>query len=154
MAEVKEPKKLRASGTRNDDPMRLAEHVQVKWVAIANAGDTVEDVLHEEYFSHHAANFDVKQCPGRIDVFASDRSWMLELLILASGRNWAKVHLLHKHPLPASGLETETERYRTEHLGYGRFRVIRISDSTQMNEKPLVSKEEAVKFMEGLQKAA
>jgi hypothetical protein len=61
----------------------------------AKAGTKIEDVLQPQYWAHVAGQLGPYT---RIEVLETGE-WMLELLVINCGRNWAKVQVLHKFEL-------------------------------------------------------
>lgn len=76
--------------------MQSAEYLRRDWVATAEEGTTVDDVLEPGYWSHLAAQLTLYD---RIEVRIDSGEFLLELLVKQCGRNWAQVALLHHHDL-------------------------------------------------------
>ena len=83
----------------NPQRMQLAESWRRDWVVNAEAGTAINDVLDPAYWSHMSAELTPYD---HIEVRLETGEWMLELVVLASGRNWARVHVMHKHDLAAT----------------------------------------------------
>ena len=111
----------------------LAEYDRQDWVATAEVGTTKEEVLDPAYWAHLAA----KMKPyDKIEVRVDDGEWMMELVVLACDRTWAKVHMLHFYQLA----KVETKNMSTKHdpVWKGphlKWCVIRNSDQTIVQEK-------------------
>ncbi len=121
--------------------MGTREHRRQDFAVNAEAGTRVEDVLDPQYWAHVANTMEPY---ARVEVLEESGEWMLELLVLNVGRNWAQVHLLHKHDL-SERAETmpNAQTHKVEWKGpQRRFAVIRISDS-QCLQDGFVSKLEA-----------
>lgn len=57
---------------------------------VAEAGATVEDVKHPDYFALVAKDLRPRDT---IEVWAYDGSWVAEFVVLDAGLGWAQVHL-------------------------------------------------------------
>lgn len=104
------------------------EHKRQDWVVEAEAGTKIEDVLDPQYWAHVAAQMEPH---ARIEVLAETGEWMLELIALNVGRNWAQVHVLHRYELekPADAMPA-AQRSSVEWKGPTRkWAVIRLSDN-------------------------
>jgi hypothetical protein len=126
MEEVKD--KPKSARILNPQRMGLAEHMRQLWMVNAEEGTTIEDVLDPQYWSHMAAQL---QPYDRIDVLLETGEWLLELLVINRGRNWAQIHLLHKYDLEQrSETMPAAQKHRIEWKGPQRkHAVIRIADS-------------------------
>jgi hypothetical protein len=108
--------------------MGLAEHRRQDWAVNAAAGTTIDDVLDPQYWAHMAAQMTPYD---RVDVLLETGEWLLELLVLGVGRNWAQVRVLHHHELTKMA-ETmpAAQKHKVDWKGPQRkYAVIRISDS-------------------------
>lgn len=95
-----------APATKPDAPKRAvilmparmshAEFVRQDWVATAEEGTTIEDVLNPNYWSNMSAQM---KPYDRIEVRVDTGEWLLELLVMNTDRNWASVVVLHQHDL-------------------------------------------------------
>jgi hypothetical protein len=128
MSEVADKPAVKSERILNPQRMGLAEHLRQQWMVNAEEGTTVEDVLDPQYWSHMAAQL---QPYDRIDVLLETGEWLLELLVINRGRNWAQVHLLHKYDLEQrSEIMPAAQKHRIEWKGPQRkHAVIRIADS-------------------------
>lgn len=114
--------------------MQLAEHARQDWVATAEEGTTIEDVLDPQYWSHMAAQM---QPMDRIDVRVDTSEWLLELLVIQVGRNWARCAVLHQHDLtPPSEADAVASGFEVKWGGpLNKWRVIRLSDREVLSMK-------------------
>lgn len=96
--------------------MKQAAYVRQDHVVNAPEGTTVEDVLRPEFWAHKAAEMQVYD---RVDVRLETGEWFLEMLVLRVGRNYAQVHLLHRHDLVPidHGAITASDRYEAKFKG-------------------------------------
>lgn len=111
-----------------DEPrIKLAEFERQAFVANASEGTTVNDVLEPAYWSYVASKL---KPYDRIEVRLDTGEWLLELLVLGCDRNWARVHLLHKHELgPVEADMPKAKKHRVEWKGPQlKWCVIRNSD--------------------------
>lgn len=74
----------------NPDRIKLSEYERQDWVANAEIGHTISDVMKPEYFSHKSASF---KPLDHIEVRAEDMSWVAYLIIVEVDRNWVRVAL-------------------------------------------------------------
>lgn len=125
----------------NPKNMGLSEHRRQHLVVDAEEGTTVEDVLDPQYWAHVAAEMEPY---ARVEVLLETGEWMLELMVINRGRNWAQMHLLHKHDLQErSETMPVAQKHRIEWKGPQRkHAVIRIADS-QVIQDGFSSKQEA-----------
>ena len=129
----------------------LAEHKRNDWVATAEQGTTIEDVLKPEYWSYVSGRF----APyDHIEVRVDDGEWLLELLVTACGRNFAKVAVLGQHSLvKASNIKLPDSGYEVLWKGpHLKFCVIRKSDSEKIREG-YATKEEGLTWVREFEKA-
>jgi len=108
--------------------MQSSEFLRQDWVVTAEEGTLIEDVLDPGYWTHMAAQMEPY---ARVDVRIDTGEWFLELLVLQVGRNWAKVHVLHKHQLEAFDPEAGTgSRCEVKWGGPSdKYRVVRKADN-------------------------
>lgn len=76
--------------------MALREQLRQDWVVNAEAGTTIEDVLEPQFWAHMATQLEPY---ARVEVLLETGEWMLELMVVSIGRNWAKVQVLHHYEL-------------------------------------------------------
>lgn len=136
----------------NPQRMTLAEQCRQDWVVNAEAGTTVQDVLDPAYWAHMAVQM---QPFDRIDVRLETGEWMLQLLVINHGRNWAQVHLLHHYDL-AKRAETmpSAQKHSVEWKGPQlKWCVIRLADSEAVM-KELASKQAAAEWLAQHEKSA
>jgi hypothetical protein len=116
------------SVTLQPERMQTIEYARRDWVVNAEENTSIDDVLDPMYWAHVSVNmrpFD------RIEVRLETGEWVLELLVTQCDRNWAKVHVLHKHDLVASISEAPpATRHMVKWRGpQHKFCVVRIADS-------------------------
>lgn len=113
--------------------MSLAEQWRQDWVVNAEAGTAVEDVMDPQYWSHMAAHM---QAYDHIEVRLETGEWVLELLVISVGRNFAQVMLKHRYDLvEASKSETPSAKHEVVNLGPQRKWVVkRLSDAAVLME--------------------
>lgn len=135
----------------NPQRMGLREEKRQDWVVNAEAGTTIQDVLDPQYWSHMAA----QMLPyARIEVLLETGEWMLDLVVLNAGRNWAQVHVLHRYELAE---RSETMPAATKHLidwkgDQLKYCVIRVADN-EIIHKGLASKAKAVEWLTSYEKS-
>ena len=134
----------------NPQRMSLAEQVRQDWVVNAEFGTTVADVLDPQYWAHMASQM---QAWDRIDVRLETGEWLLELLVINTGRNWAQVHLLKQHDLEQrSETMPAAQKHKIEWKGpQHKWCVIRLADS-EMIQRELASKEAAGQWLAAYEK--
>jgi hypothetical protein len=132
------PMKLVERGVTPADKLRFKQrNFEVNdFVYTAHANTLPEDLLKQDYWAHIAQEITPR---ARIEVWANDGSWMAEYTVLDVGRNWAKVHMLHKHQLskldPAQAEAEAASPYSIEHRGpHARWSVLRKSDNEVVHE--------------------
>lgn len=112
----------------NPQRMGLAEQLRQDWVVNAEEGTTVKDVLEPGYWSHMSSQM---QPYDRIDVRLETGEWLLELIVISVGRNWATVFLANKHELqPAVENVPSAIKHKVEWKGpQHKHVVIRLADN-------------------------
>lgn len=133
------------SVTIHPSRMKLAEQERQDWIANAEYGVTLDDILKPEYWSHMAQ---LMTAGDHIEIRAEDMAWVAEVYVYQVGRNWAKV-VLWKHLQLTEDLEEPKELAAFKVMWRGpqhKFAVIRLSDNTPIREE-FVSKEEATAWM-------
>lgn len=129
----------------NPQRMSLAEQVRQDWVVNAEHGTTMADVLDPQYWAHMASQM---QPWDRVDVRLETGEWLMELLVINTGRNWAQVHVLNQHQLEQRA-ETmpAAQKHKIEWKGpQHKWCVIRLADN-EMIERGKASKEEAGQWL-------
>lgn len=129
----------------------LREQLRQDWVVNAENGTKIDDVLDPQYWAHVSA---LMQPYDRIEVLQETGEWMLELLVINTGRNWAQVHVLHKHDLEQRAESMPAAlKHKIEWKGPQlKFCVIRIADS-EVIQKELASKVAAAEWLAGYERA-
>ena len=108
--------------------MKLAESARADWVVNAEEGTTIQDVMDPMYWSHMSAQLHPYD---HVEVRLDTGEWMLELVVLSQGLNWAKVHVLHKHDLVACvDAPPEAQKHMVKWRGpQHKFCVMRLQDN-------------------------
>lgn len=143
MSEVQD--KVARSVILNPQRIGLAESMRQDWVVNANEGTEVSDVLEPAYWSHVAAQM---QPYDRVDVRLETGEWLLELIVMSVGRNWAQMHLCAKHDLqPITDTLPGAIKHKVEWKGPQRkFAVIRTADSACIHDG-FASRDEANAYL-------
>ena len=118
----------------NEQRFGLAEQMRQDWVVNAEEGTLVNDVLEPGYWAHIAYKMQVYD---RIDVRLETGEWLMELVVLDVGRNYARVHLAKKHDFVETNLDAPVSaiKHKVEFKGPQRkWAVIRIADSAVVQE--------------------
>jgi hypothetical protein len=118
----------------NPQRIGLADAMRQDWVVNAEEGTTVQDVLEPGYWAHCSATMQVYD---RIDVRLETGEWLLELIVLDVGRNYARVFLAKKHDFVETDLAVPVSaiKHKIEFKGPQRkWAVIRIADSAVIQE--------------------
>ncbi len=153
MSEDKQAEAPKRALILNPQRMGLAEQMRQDWVVNAEEGTTIQDVLTPGYWAHMAAQMQVYD---RIDVRLETGQWLLELIVLDVGRNYARVYLAHRHDFAEVDMDVPTNAitHKVEWKGPQRKHVvIRLSDSAAIQEG-FSTKSEAMAWMENHIKVA
>ena len=122
----------------------LADAKRQDWVVDAEEGTTVSDVLDPVYWSHVSASM---QPYDRIDVRLETGEWLLELIVMGVGRNWAKTFLAAKHELQPVDDAPPSVKHKVEWKGpHLKHCVIRLADG-EVIAKGMSEKTEAIAWM-------
>lgn len=137
MTEVVELKEKRVV-ILNPQRMGLREERRQDWVVNAEMGTKIEDVLDPQYWAHIAKQITEY---ARIEVLEETGEWLLDLLVINKGPNWAQVHVLHRFELvQRSDLMPAALKHEVVWKGPQlKWCVIRIADSEAI-QKELASK--------------
>jgi hypothetical protein len=149
MSEVTDKPAAKTARILNPQRMGLAEQLRQDWVVNAEEGTSVEEVLDPQYWAHMAMHL---QPMDRIDVRAETGDWLLELLVINTGRNWAQMHLLARHDL-VKRAETmpASVKHRVEWKGPQlRWCVIRNGDNEMLQKG--MEKQAAIDWLSGYEK--
>jgi hypothetical protein len=115
--------------------MGLSESKRQDWVVDAEEGHTVEQVLDPMYWAHVAPKFTLYD---RVEVRVDTGEWMLELIVIQTGRNFARVHVAARHDFttsPSAAAPKSSIRHKIEYKGtHKKHCVIRIADSALLQE--------------------
>ena len=145
MSEVKE--QVKRAVVLNPQRMGLAEQLRQDWVVNAEEGTSVQDVLETGYWAHIATQL---QIYDHVEVRLETGEWVLELIVLDVGRNYARMYVAKKHDFAEVRTEMPTNAitHKVEWKGPQRKHVvIRLSDSAALMEG-FGSKAEAITWME------
>lgn len=145
MSEVKEAEKRVL--ILNPQRIGLAEQMRQDWVVNAEEGTTVQDVLNTGYWAHMAAQMQVYD---HVEVRLETGEWILDLIVLDVGRNYARVYVAAKHDFGEVDARPSTESitHKVEWKGPQRKHVvIRLADSAVLQEG-FSNKSEALLWME------
>ena len=116
----------------NPQRIGLAEALRRDWVVNAEAGTTVQDVLEPVYWSHNASDFTIYD---HIEVRLETGEWILDLIVIAVGRNWAKVHLVNKIELASEDDSPVATKHKVEWKGpQHKWAVIRLADNEMISK--------------------
>jgi hypothetical protein len=118
----------------NPQRIGLAEQMTQHWVVNAEEGTTVAEVLEPQFWSHCAAQMQVYD---RIDVRLETGEWMLELIVLDVGRNYARVFVAKKYDFSETKIEVPVTaiKHKVEWKGpQKKHVVIRLSDNAVIQE--------------------
>ena len=125
-----EPKKnLVLHGTR----FKNSEYERNIWVITPEVGTTPEDLLDSAYWAHVA----IQMRPyDKVEVRADDGSYYGEMLVLLTGRTWAKVTpLFFKQLEEATTDSAEDEEMYIKFCGpKAKWRVVRTKDKMTLSE--------------------
>lgn len=144
MSEVKSEKR---AVILNPQRMGLAEQMRQDWVVNAEEGTTVQDVIDTGYWAHIASQLQVYD---HIEVRLETGEWILELIVLDVGRNYARVYVANKHDFAEVQKDTPTNAitHKVEWKGPQRKHVVvRLSDSAAIQEG-FSTKTEATTWLE------
>lgn len=137
-APQQEPKPEKPKGNGKDHPVLMpdrfgeAEFKTHHFIADAEVGTTIEQVMDPAYWAHVAQQMDPFD---HIEVRAEDGSWIAYLIVKACERNYAKVvldrvvKLEGDMEIPASSMKHKVEWKGPHH----KHCVIRISDSQMVS---------------------
>lgn len=106
------------------------------WVADVPASTTINDMIRPDYWALHASKFTPWD---RIQIRASDMSWLAEVVVLDCSRTWAKVRFLNMFELSdmapvisSDDIADALKLYEVRHRGPRKWSVIRLSDAEVM----------------------
>lgn len=127
---LKTPK---ANPTLPPTGLSVADYKRTLWFVTSSEGVTVEHVLEPEYWAHVAQRmkpFD------RIELVSYDGTWMVDLLVITTGKTAAKVIKLHEYTLDGTyaDLSSVNRTHEIKHRGPRKWSIIRISDGAVVKE--------------------
>jgi hypothetical protein len=124
--------------------LKSAEYERNEWVVNAPEGAKVEHAKKPEFWRSVAAKlkpFD------RIELRADDGTWIAELIVIYSERNWAKVDILNHYKLCDSDMPESAVDYDVQWKGpQKKWIVLRKSDNATLKEG-IQTKDEAIMWM-------
>lgn len=112
-----------------------AEYESNAYVAHPEAGEAFEEVLQPIYWAHVARSL---RPWDKIDIRPADFSYYAELIVTASGPQWAKVAVLRKVDFGKNDKAAETlipDGYDIKHRGAAGWCVVRLEDREVLHEK-------------------
>jgi hypothetical protein len=115
--------------------MKNAEFARNTWSVQLEQGYTLQDCCQPKFWAHVAISL---KPLDRIDVFAEDRTFYAELLVLNSDRAWATVHVLSFHDLTKATTNLAKDvrgDYQVTFKGPKGWCVIRSADNAMIQEK-------------------
>jgi hypothetical protein len=118
----------------NPQRMNLAEQLRQDWVVNAEEGTTVNDVISPGYWAHMASQM---QPYDRVDVRLETGEWLLELIVLAVGRNYAQVFVAQQYTFAESKIGSDDTAVTHKVVWKGpqhKHAVIRIADGAMIQE--------------------
>lgn len=121
-------KKLHISRFKN------SEFARQSWFTTPAQGDSVEDTLKPEYWSHVAASVAIN---SEIKALWEDGSRYAEYVVLRKGSNWLNVALINEVDLTKKSKKTEKkdEEYEVYFINqHHKFGVRRVSDNKQLKK--------------------
>lgn len=104
---------------------KQAELVRNVWAIVPPAGTAFEEVLDRKYWSHVSTSL---KPSDRVEVLAEDGSYFAELIVRATGPQWADVSVLRKCDLDAVSLADDSAVSVEWRGPHHRFCVVRTSD--------------------------
>lgn len=114
------------------DRCGLREDKQHDWVIDLPMAVSLEQAMDPAFYSHVAEQM---EAGDHITLRPEDFSWIAYLVVTASGRNYAKVHLIQKEEFDSNQeIPTQSQQHRIEWKGpHLRYCVIRIDDAKLLN---------------------
>lgn len=131
----------------NPARMKPAEYNRTVFSVSIEHNITKEDLLLPQFWAHVAMSMKVND---RVEAFAEDGSFYAELLVVASDRTWAKMHMLSYHDLTKIVMDLGDDvmnEYLIKFKGPKAWCVIRKSDNAILNDK-MHSDDDAKKWLE------
>lgn len=120
----------------NPSRMKEATYERTEWVITAHENTEPADLQEPAYWSHVAS----KLRPwDKIEARANDGTWYAVLIVLESGRNWARVKLIENHNLTTSDVAQSqanaSSPYDITYRGpHSKWSVVRKADNEVMHE--------------------
>jgi hypothetical protein len=112
--------------------IQLAEHARTVYCATIPAGVEVEDIVDPKFWAHFSSK--LRPC-DRIEAFAEDNSYFVELLVLSASNTDAHVIVLNKKKIDFvhKGEADLLRDYEVSHTPATQWRVLRKSDRREMS---------------------
>lgn len=133
------------------NPMRvkLAEVDRQDWVATAEMGTTLEQIIEPSYWAHMASRL---KPYDHIEVRVDDGIWLAQLLVKEAGRNWAAVLMLQSYKLETADVsQTRSSKYKVDWKGpHLKYCVIRLEDGERLQEQ--MNKRDAQVWLENYER--
>ena len=118
--------------TMHPTRMQLAEYDRQEWIANAEVGHTIDDVLKPSYWAHMSSQM---QPYDHIEVRAEDGSWIADLIVMEPGRNYAKVVLKFSYEIPNLDNISDSNEHTVAWKGPQRkYTVIRLADQEYVRD--------------------
>lgn len=119
-----------------------AEFRRQIWQAFPKPGVSLDDCLEQSYWRHVATQV---KSGDRIELLAEDMSWYAEVIVIASGRLWAKVQTITYVELDANALAAQDDAtYQVQWGGPAvRWRVL---DGNEVVKDNFQTKEDAQRW--------
>jgi hypothetical protein len=131
----------------NPQRIGLAEQMRQDWVVNAEEGTAINDVLDPAYWAHCSGRMQVYD---RVDVRLETGEWLLELIVLDVGRNYARMFLAKHHEFVDTDLSAPVGAitHKVQWMGPQRKHgVVRLSDSAVIQEG-IPTKEAAAQWLD------
>ncbi|MDT2024553.1 hypothetical protein [Methylocella sp. CPCC 101449] len=110
----------------------FAEHKQLTYFVVPEAGTSEEDILDPVYWSHMARQLSQF---SEIRVFFEDRPLRVDLMVTSSGPAFANVIVLHRYDLSGAKADGDYSKYEAKYRGpHSKWTVMRKADGKVMKE--------------------
>lgn len=126
----------------NPSSLREAEYRRSEYVVVAPEGAQIENLTDPVFWSHVAGRLRVND---RVEVHASDNTWVVEMMVRSASRAGAHLAVLHKHDFNTAENVDTFEDVEVRHRG-GRWQAVRKADKAILIEG-LDTKEEVVAWL-------
>lgn len=121
----------------NPSRFQLLEHLNVAYGVTVEQGTKLADVMKPAFWAHVAAKL---RPYDEVTVRIDDGTWLAKIVVLSTGRAWAKVHLLHEYKLSAADTDlsqaAHNEGYKVMFRGpHLQWCIVRVSDGEPIKEQ-------------------